>query len=448
MLCIVIKGPSFSEASEQIRLSQNKAGILEFRCDLFSFEAVDALMQQTSLPVILTLRPKRYGGGFSGSEKKRLFLLNRLAALKPAYIDIEHDVDEAPEGVKIIRSYHNFTETPQALPLDLKGDIVKIAAMAGSTADALRLLLSVKFHPHVIGISMGEKGSVSRILSPFALNPFTYACLKESTAPGQLLADELLGTYHFQELNTETKIYGLIGNPVSQSPSHQTHNRFFRQSGLNAVYVKMTVDASELLEFLSLAKQLNFQGLSVTMPLKEAVIPYLDEIDPAAKQIGAVNTLAFRGGKIKGYNTDGLGALNAIERQGLVSGKKVLVIGAGGTAKAVAYEAQKRGASVFIYNRTFEKAQKLARRMNYRPVQDFEGGFDIYVNCTPASAPVDSNLIASSSLVMDVNHFKTKFLIDSGKKGCSVIAGEEMFVLQAKEQFRIYIDMKRLKINI
>jgi 3-dehydroquinate dehydratase / shikimate dehydrogenase len=444
MLCIVIKGPSFCEAAEQVFRSRSKAGILEFRVDLFDFDNIEDLMKQTSLPVILTLRPARHGGGYQGPEKERLSLIKKLSLLNPAYIDVEHDVEEVPEGVRIIRSYHNFQKTPQTLPLDLKGDVVKIAPTAHSTPDALRVLAAARSRADVIGLCMGERGSFARVLSPLANNLWTYACLDETlpAAPGQITADELLETYNFASLSSEAEIYGLIGNPVSESPGHRLHNRLLRESGLNAVYVKMVVEPHELPEFIALAKQLNFRGLSVTMPLKEAVIPCLDEICPEAKRIGAVNTLVFDEGRVKGFNTDSLGALNAIENKTSVSGKKMLIIGAGGAAAAVAFEAKKRGADVFIYNRTFEKGRKLADRLGCHPVSDIHGGFDIYANCTPADEPIDTNCISSSALVMNINHRKTKFLLDSRERGCSIIEGSQMFALQAEEQFRIWHCLK------
>src|SRR6185437_13162580 len=172
-----------------------------------------------------------------------------------------------------------------------------------SSLDALRMLEFVRKHSNVIGLCMGELGQITRILAPVVGTPLMYAPI---SAPilGQLEYRVLVNTYRFRELDPQTAIYGLIGNPVTQSIGHEFHNRYFQHLKQNAVYVKIPLHLQELEAFLTYAKRLPFQGLSVTMPFKEKIIPFLDEIDPVAKEIGAVNTLLFRAGKIWGYNTD------------------------------------------------------------------------------------------------------------------------------------------------
>ncbi|NGX26708.1 MAG: Shikimate dehydrogenase (NADP(+)), partial [Chlamydiae bacterium] len=231
-----------------------------------------------------------------------------------------------------LSTYHNFDETPEDLDAILKGmppaDFYKICTMANKTTDALRMLAFVKDQPNVAGMCMGALGQITRILGPVMSNPFTFAALGEEAAPGQMQAEELVKIYHFHRLSPRTQIYGLIGNPIAQSPSHNTHNAYFRQRDIDAIYMRMLLTEEELPLFFDLAKQLGIQGLSVTMPFKEKLFPYIDVLEGDAKEIGAVNTLAF-GDCVYGSNTDGKGALDAIEDKTSVRGKHCVILGAG-----------------------------------------------------------------------------------------------------------------------
>jgi 3-dehydroquinate dehydratase/shikimate dehydrogenase len=271
----------------------------------------------------------------------------------------------------------------------------------------------------MIGISMGDYGQPGRILAPILGSPITYACIDENlkTAPGQLSVEALKDL----SLNENTAIYGLIGDPVDKSIGDKTHNFCFRSSGIEAVYVKMKVKETELGEFLKLARKLPFRGLSVTMPLKKSILSYLDEIDPKARQIGAVNTLVFENGKIIGYNTDGVGALRAIKRS--VKGEKIAILGTGGAAQSIAYEARLQGAQVVLLKRN-----------------EYETEYDILINCTPALSPIDPAYILPKSLVMDIttNPKETLFLRHALEKGCKVIYGYQMFIEQALGQFDLW----------
>lgn len=468
MLCVVIKGPSFEEAEQQITKALESADLVELRLDYFKMVDIDALKKlrvQFSIPMIFTLRSSLQGGNFSQSEESRLETIQRLAALKPEYLDLENHVSpkfiaeislQHPE-IKLILSYHNFEETPE----DLEGlyqemrktpaCFYKIAVTSRNCLDALRLLCWAKkmnSSQSLIAISMGPHGQVSRILGPILRYPITYAALEEdqTSAPGQLSAKTLIECYRHQFLKPTTAIYGLIGDPVSQSISDETHNTLFLACGIDAVYVKIQVKASELAEFLQFAKQLPFNGLSVTMPLKEHVLPHLDRIDPKAHDTGAVNTLLFEEGKIIGYNTDGIGALNAIEKECKVNDKRIVIIGAGGATKAVAYEALRRGGRVTILNRDAERAVQTAQRLQCigkgldQMADCAEEGYEILINCTPVPLPIASDYILPRTVVMDI---KTKpkesdFLKHAISKNCKIIYGYQMFVEQALGQFNLW----------
>ena len=339
----------------------------------------------------------------------------------------------------IIVSYHNFEETPnlEAILKILqmthpKAHFYKIATMANSTLDSLRMLEFLQRHPGIIGLCMGTFGAITRILAPIFQVPIVYAPLSEEgkNASGQLLVDQLCEIYHFRRLNPETKIYGLIGDPVFQSIGHLFHNEEFRKSGKNAVYLKMVVKPNELSEFFRLAKKLPFAGLSVTAPLKEAVLPFIDVLDPEAAAIGAVNTLTLNNGKVEGCNTDGNAAMDIL---GDVKDRSIVVLGAGGASKAILYTGLKRGAHVTVVNRTPAKARALASLMGCQWSEKIPA-YDILINATSASMPIKKEEIQAGKWVMDVALYPSEFLRIAQEKKCTCLDGFHIYFQQALAQ--------------
>ncbi len=475
MICVPILGPSYADVYNQISHSQQHADLIELRVDLFEDITSDELKQlqsQFTIPMMLTLRSVQQGGKYSGNENERFIKVRSLAALKPAYLDLENDLplgllteisQNFPE-IKLIISYHNFAETPDSHSLDqlLKSMqktsawSYKIAVNANSSLEALRFLNWAKLHTHstnLIAISMGSYGQISRILAPVIRSPLTYAFLNEDqqTAPGQFSVQTLIDRYHYDDLTSKTAIYGLIGDPVDQSISDVTHNDLFHAMKEDAVYVKIQVKPEELELFLKLAKHLPFRGLSVTMPLKECLVPYVDKIITSARKIKAINTLKLVGNEWVGCNTDGIGALNAIEKELFVKGKRVVIIGAGGAAKAIACEAHHRGAILTIVNRNKQRSEEIADllgadvtnkgldQMNECAIE----GYDILINTTPIAMPIDEkHIIPSLLLAMDI---KTKpkhspFLECASKKGAIIVYGYQMFVEQALCQYDFWFE--------
>ena len=326
-----------------------------------------------------------------------------------------------------IPTYHNFEETPE----DLEGclaampaaPLYKIATMANSSLDALRMLIFAKRHPNVIALCMGEMGKITRILAPVVSNPVNFAAIEKIAAPGQLTAEELIEIYNYKTLSPKTKIYGLIGNPVSHSLGHKFHNQVYAQRGIDAVYVKMRVAQGEIPAFFSLAKELGISGLSVTMPLKEKVFDEIDVLDPDAKEIGAVNTLTFEAGKVYGQNTDASGALDAVEEHLPVNGRSIVILGAGGASKAIAFEAKKRGAVVNILSRRFGNLNTLLP-------------YDILINTTPVEVPIDLSQLHTRKVVMDitVRHACSPLMVRAKALGCRIVYGQTMFEKQALSQ--------------
>lgn len=473
MLCVPIKGPSITEAKQQIEQARQFAEIVEWRLDYFDsldISELRLLKDACPLQTIFTLRPVDQGGQCQLNELARLQAIKLLAQLNPTYIDLEYTVpasfiQELKQNhptIKTIFSYHDFEKTPASLDPILKrlhqtpADFYKISVMANSALDTFTLLLAAReMEANILLMSMGETGPLSRILAPVVNRPFTYASLNAelATAPGQISAKSLVETYHYPSLKPSTQIYGLIGQPVDKSISEFTHNHVMHLLNLDSVYIKTPLHPHELPPFIPIAKRFGFKGLSVTMPHKEHVIPLLDYVDSEAQDIGAVNTIVFEKDKLIGYNTDAKGALDAIETHFPIRGKKMILLGAGGASKAVAYEALKRGAEVLILNRDESKAHALADKLGCRGggLNDIAGeDYDIIINGTPSPSLIDSRYLLPHAYAMDltIRPKETPFLQDASKRGCRAIYGYEMFIHQAICQFKLWfpgIDTEKVK---
>jgi len=484
MLCAVITGPTYAKALEQIDRSSQLVDLLEFRLDLFSVFTLDhikALLQHAPIPVIFTLRSASQGGCFVGTETERLVLLKQLISLCPHYLDLEYTLEpqffasmrEKSPHTKLICSYHNFIETPLDLMQlyhslkKMPADIIKIATMANSSLDGLRMLKLTRQLTQagetIIGHCMGKLGQFTRIAGTVFGNHITYASLEENlqNAPGQLSIKTLLHTYHYRQLNAETVMLGLIGGNVDYSLSHQTHNALIRklEAGINALYVKIQIQTEELADFFTFAQELNFHGLSVTMPLKESAIPWTAHCDPSVDEIKALNTLVLIDTGFEGSNTDRTGAMLALSLATNISqlkGKKVLILGAGGVAKAIAFELVRRGADLLILNRTPERAAELAARLGCRSgsLTDTQliasENYEILINCTSVGRganeielPIEPQWIIPGTIAMDViaSPKETSFLKEAKKRNCTLIYGEEMFKFQAIQQFLLWFDL-------
>lgn len=444
---------------------------VELRLDLFEWwdqDLIKQILDRIDIPVMLTLRKASHGGRFKESEKERESKIINLLTLKPAFFDLECDMRvgflnetiQSYPDTKFILSYHNFDKTPDDIDsiynsmLQIPAYGYKMAAFANSTNDALRMLLLSKKHPNLSAICMGEKGAFARVLGPVVRNLIDYACvdLDEKTAPGQLSVSELLNVYRYRTLNHETRLYGLIGDPIEQSRGHLYHNDVFSNSALNAVYVKMSVKVDELTSFFGLALELGFEGMSVTMPLKEVVLFYIEERDEHVANCKAANTLRFYQGKMSSTNTDGRGALDAIEKKRSVRNQVFVLLGAGGAARSIAYEAKRRGAKVWILNRTLSRAKKLAEDLDCigASLSQFPPHYDILVNCSPETISLTEDHILSDALVMDIIYVskETAFLKVALQKGCEIVYGEEMFFAQAALQTKFWLSKNGPYLNL
>jgi len=251
-------------------------------------------------------------------------------------------------------------------------------------------------------------------------------------------------------INAKTKIYVLIGNPVEHSLSPVMYNAAFRKLGLNFVY--LTLKVKDIEHVIRGIRALDIKGFNVTIPYKVDVMKFLDEIDRTARNIGAVNTVVNYEGFLKGFNTDWIGATKSIEKKIDIKGKKIVILGAGGAARAIAFGIKNKGGKLTVLNRTLKKAKKLSKDVgcNYGSLNDLKDlDCDILINATPVgmypnenSSLVDRNILKNIDVVFDVvyNPLRTKLLRDAESVGCQIIEGVDMLVLQGAEAFKLWTE--------
>jgi len=248
-------------------------------------------------------------------------------------------------------------------------------------------------------------------------------------------------------VDTRTRVFAVIGNPIEHSLSPLIHNTAFSELKVNNVYVAFKV--TNVKSAIDSMKELNFGGYSVTIPHKVEVMKYLDEIDSLAKKIGAVNTVVNNDGKLIGYNTDVFGAINALKEKINLEGKKVYVLGAGGAARAIVAGLVEEKAIVTIFNIVPADAEKLANEFNckWKEWNTVDSNCGILVNATSVgmspnvdSMPIDAKLLKKEMLVFDVvyNPLETKLIKEAKKIGCTVVPGLEMFLGQAYAQVKLF----------
>jgi len=253
--------------------------------------------------------------------------------------------------------------------------------------------------------------------------------------------------------DARTQLYGVIGNPVRHSLSPILHNGAFRRMGLDALY--LTFEVKNLREAVAGIRGLGIRGVSVTLPFKTDVIPFLDEIEGVAGKIKAVNTILNEGGRMIGYNTDWHGALEALEEKVDLSGKKVFLIGAGGAARAIGFGLKAKDCQVIILNRSAGRAKALSQELGctHQPLSAVlkmkpeERNPDVIINATSAGmtphdaeSPLPKEVLQEGMTVMDIVYrpLRTRFLREAEERGCLTIDGLEMLARQGVAQIEIW----------
>jgi 3-dehydroquinate dehydratase/shikimate dehydrogenase len=477
-ICVPVTGASAERMIENIRRAAVFADVIELRVDSLVPGEIGPLFAELKRqrpvpekPFIITFRPKDQGGYRDITlQERREFWANGNDDHWGG--DFEEDVIEETSvwfGENIICSYHDFDGVPddiegvyerlKAVREHSAASIFKLAVQPHDITDSLPLwnLLkrareeNVKFIP----VAMGEAGKWTRIMGPAFGSPLTYGSLHtgKETAPGQITAKDLIAIYRVKELTEKTGVFGVIGDPVSKSLSPYMHNPAFQAKGIDAVFMHLEVKDLErfISEFIP-GSGLNFGGLSVTMPHKQAIIPYLDTVDESARAIGAVNTVKIENGKLFGYNTDAHGVTEALKKAfGDLNGANAGLLGAGGAARACAYALKKEGAGVTVFVRDVGKAAAFAGEFGVDLLDLAEldtAGFDIVINATPVgmrAGEEDQTLLNADrlkgvKLVFDLitKPAETSLIREAEKAGVPVIGGVEMLIAQGIKQFEIW----------
>ena len=472
-VCVALYADNPSDFIQKVEAAANDNSLLELRLDYLQHPAqlLQKLKQfaefHRDVLLVATCRRAANGGKFRGSIASQLEILQKSIAAGCQLIDIElesakslkaREIEKLRQNAGVIVSFHDFRATKKLDEVweearQLQPDHIKIVSTAKSLSDNVKMLRLLEQRSDVlntVGVCMGESGIVSRILNVRFGSEFTFASAQagEETAPGQIAARVLRDVYRIDMVDAATKAYGVAGDPIGHSLSPQMMNTAFRRENINAVYVPLqTKDVADLLKCV---REIPIQGLSVTMPLKQEVIEHLDKTDALSAKIGACNTLIrSQDGKLYGFNTDVAGVIRPLEQRLSLSSAKVLVIGAGGAARAAVFGLKERNAEVWIMNRTAENGQKLARQAHAHYVSHphlKKLDFDVIINATPlgmnsarSQAPIDDTELRTRYVFdMVYNPIETKLVKMARAKGIQVIPGTEMFVHQGARQFEIW----------
>lgn len=478
MICATLGRGRHSSLFEEWEAAA-KAGVdlVELRIDCLRRDPdLKRILKDRPTPVVFTIRRGADGGLWRGNEAKRQQLLREAIALGVDYVDLEMDIAEKIRRfgkTKRIISYHNLKETPADVAdiaekcEEFDPDIVKIATMASTLAEASRAVhLGVTGKYPTIPIAMGEIGIFTRILGAKFGSPFTYVGFNPERvfASGMLHYPVIKKDYLYNEIDSQTEIFGVLGDPIEQSLSPAVHNAAFRALGLNKVMVPFLVPNGQLESFFRELMWLELKGCSVTIPHKEALVPLLQQKENAVERTGSCNTVVIDGeGRRVGYNTDyraaldtletGMGGRENAEAEGgsFLLDKQVLILGAGGVARSLAFGAMRRGAHLTITNRHDERSTSLAEEVGCRMVTWSQRATviaDVIINCTPVGmhpavddTPLPAAAFSRAGIVVfdTIYHPENTMLLKLARERQAVsISGVDMFLRQAALQFKLY----------
>ena len=471
-VCVPVVGSDAATMIERAESVVRDNPFLELRLDYLS----QPLAQLPKLKSFLELHPEATaiatcrrvinGGKFKGSVAAELAILLKAADAGFPLVDIElqsakslkaDQLRRLSDRVGLIISYHDFRATKKldeqfAEMSKYPADFYKVVSTATNLYDnvvMMKFLEANSAKHEMAGLCMGEQGIISRVLAVRAGSIFTFGAAKsgEETAPGQVLFNELRDTYRIDNVDAATQVYGVAGDPVDHSLSPIMMNAAFRRESVNAVY--LSLHAKSLKDLLACVRDIPLRGLSITMPYKQAIVDALENSDPLTRQIGACNTVVRSlDGKLYGFNTDVGGVVAPLEQRMHLAGARILIVGAGGVARAAAFGLKAKGAEVFITNRTPEKAQSLARQAKAKHLKRpdvAKNVFDVIINATPVGmgngkqSPLEEKELNTKYLFdLVYTPAETRLVKMARAKNIQVIPGLEMFVQQGARQFEIW----------
>jgi 3-dehydroquinate dehydratase/shikimate dehydrogenase len=471
-VCLALSGDTVEDMLESAEAMAHDNPFLEFRLDYLK-QPLSALSKIRSFlethhyaTAIATCRRAENGGKFKGSLASQLDVLTKATTAGCQIVDLEIQsaVKSKPQAIARLRSlgrllisFHDFRATRNLNDtlekmLVIPADFYKVVTTATTLSDNVIMMKFLQSHSDrdaLIGLCMGEQGIISRVLGVRSGSVFTFGAVSADlkTAPGQISARDLRAIYRIEQVDPATRVYGVAGDPVGHSLSPVIMNAAMRRENVNSVYLPL--HAKTLKDLLYCIREIPLHGLSVTMPYKQAILEHLDNTDAHTSKTGACNTVV-RGqdGKLYGFNTDIAGVVRPLEQRITIENAKVLVLGAGGAARAAVFGLKERGAEVWVMNRTSAKAQKLARQTKAHSIKRADlrkVSFDVIINATPVGmgntrdCPLkDDEIKAKVVFDMVYDPVETHLLQVARAKGIAVIPGVEMFVQQAARQFEIW----------
>jgi 3-dehydroquinate dehydratase/shikimate dehydrogenase len=484
-ICLCLTGKTIARDLEVLEKYRRYLDMAELRVDCLDPDErflIRRFPEMAGLPVILTIRRLMDGGNFAGGEGSRISLLSKGLAFAEAdrrhnfaYVDLEDDLnvpslEEAARtfGTRIIRSYYNT----QGIGDDLEGrlrsmfhvgdEIAKVAVMPQTFDDVRRVYRSARETAGMekILLCMGHLGTNTSILAAYLGSYLSYTAASEEEdfpagTAGQLSPRDLVELYRVRHVGSQTKIYGILGYPLKITSSPEFFNTVFSFEKTDAVYVPFPSDSVE--SFMKFAREINLSGVSVTVPYKEKVVPYLGHKTAEVESLGACNTLIAGPQGWSGINTDTRGFSDSLLQ--FIGArdfrrKRITIVGAGGAAKAVAAEVFRLKGKALVLNRTLIRARELAALYRFawggldgRGVELMNGFNDIIIQTTSVGMdpdlegdPLDLYSFKGTEVVMDLIYKpeRTRFLTKAAAAGCRILNGHDMLMRQAKYQYSCF----------
>ncbi len=465
-LCITLTERLTVDLIDRMADLAGLADVFEIRGDLVMDLDLLTILRARSKPLIFTARSTSEGGRMKDDDPRRHALLLEAVRRGYDYVDVEYrsgffDIMTEKAGKGLIVSFHDLTGTPPDLETLYEGmcktgaDVVKIATSPRTMSDVGELMALARRHATsptpLVAIALGPLGAISRITGPKYGAPFVYASTGKGheAAAGQIPAEEMETVYGVKSIGSQTRVYGLVGGDVLRSLSPAIHNRGFSESAIDAVFVPLQTDS--LASFFQAFPHLGLSGFSVTRPYKVEMVSRMQAVDSSVAQCGSVNTvLVHETGQLHGSSSDGLGVVTPLRKRIDIAGKSVMILGAGGAARAAAAALEERGARVRLLARNREKALKVGAEVGCAAgdlTVLLNAQWDILINATPVGGKalaeqslVPPALLRKGAVVFDMNYdpLETRLLREAAQAGCTVIGGFEMLLAQAAAQFEVW----------
>ncbi len=466
MIVLAYQPTSYREFKRVIKFAyENAADAIEIRGEKLNEKELKKIFQLNTLPILFTYRISHFSYSRIRDAIKKYILALEYGV---SYIDIDlnlgksviNKIKKHNKRSKIILSYHNYEKTPKLQYLikileyarKFSVDYYKIVTHANFFEDNYFILKLLDYGNRkkfsIIAHCLGELGKTGRFLAYKNGSKFFYCSVNSSsqTGSGQIPLQILNDIFKIKKLKPSTKIFGVVGNPIKQSRGWLFHNYAFNKTKTNAIYLNF--HTSDFEEFIHLFKNY-LDGISITIPYKEDILKIPNISSNKIKSIGSANTAIFKDSKPILFNTDYLAIKEIVKKYKYFSNSRILIIGAGGSAKTIAWTLKKYNNEIFITNRTTEKAKSLAAEMDihfFTPTQRSMSKFDVIINTTPDNNSFLLNTIkrifkkAKPKIVLDLelNFHKSHLRKICKTKNIKYIDGFEFFAIQAYHQFKIF----------